>query len=382
MLMRVDDQRGGSAAGAGRPMAVAAEDSRWLAVESRDAGADGRFVFGVRSTGIYCRPSCPARRPGRAQVVFFPRPQAAERAGFRACRRCRPDDAGAGRSQVRLVEAACRYIEAHVDGETSLDTLGAHLGRSPHHVQRVFRRLLGITPREYADACRLDLVRARLRAQDAVAAALYDAGFGSSSRLYERAPKHLGMTPAAYRRGGRGARVAYATVATPLGRLLVGATQRGVCAVCLGRDDASLEAALASEYPAAERHRDDARLRPWVSAIVANLRGGGPPVSLPLDIQATAFQRRVWEALQQIPYGETRSYGDVARAVGAPSATRAVANACAANPVALVIPCHRVIRADGEVGGYRWGTERKRALLRLEREGRRPPDSLRAASRA
>jgi len=381
MLMRVDAERThGVGARDGRHAAIRGlEDPRWLAVLSRDAGADGTFVFGVRSTGIYCRPSCPARRPGRAQVVFFAAPPAAEHAGFRACRRCRPNEAGAAESQVRLVEAACRYIEAHADGETRLRTLAGHLGHSPHHIHRVFRRLIGITPREYADACRLDLVRARLRAQEAVAAAVYDAGFGSSSRLYERAPKHLGMTPAAYRRGGRGTRVGYVTVATPLGRLLVGATPRGVCAVSLGQDDATLEAALAAEYPAAERHRDDARLGPWVAAIVEYLRGRRPHLALPLDIQATAFQRRVWAALQSIPYGETRSYGEVARALGAPSATRAVARACATNPVALIIPCHRVIRADGDLGGYRWGIERKEALLRRER--RRAETPVRHASR-
>ncbi|HLN12693.1 MAG TPA: bifunctional DNA-binding transcriptional regulator/O6-methylguanine-DNA methyltransferase Ada [bacterium] len=384
MLMRVDAERTHVGGATDRRPAVMCglEDPRWIAVLARDAGADGTFVFGVRSTGIYCRPSCPARRPGRAQVVFFARPSAAEHAGFRACRRCRPNEAGASRSQVQLVEAACRYIEAHVDGETRLRTLAAHLAHSPHHVHRVFRRLVGITPREYADACRLDLVRARLRAQEAVAAAVYDAGFGSSSRLYERAPKHLGMTPAAYRRGGRGTRVGYVTVATPLGRLLVGATSRGVCAVSLGRDDATLEAALAAEYPTAERRRDDARLGPWVAAIVEHLRGRRPHLSLPLDIQATAFQRRVWAALQSIPYGETRSYGEVARALGAPSATRAVARACATNPAALVIPCHRVIRADGDLGGYRWGVARKAALLRRERRGVRAPGGVRAAALA
>jgi AraC family transcriptional regulator of adaptative response/methylated-DNA-[protein]-cysteine methyltransferase len=375
MLMRIEEQRNGEAR-TWEPSARQSgpDDTRWLAVASRDASADGTFVFGVRSTGIYCRPSCPARRPGRAQVVFFPRPSAAERAGFRACRRCRPDDTDAGRSGLRLVEAACRYIEAHADEEIRLATLGAHLECSAHHVHRMFRRLLGITPKAYADACRLDLVRARLRAQEAIAAAVYDAGFGSSSRLYERAPKHLGMTPGAYRSGGRGVPVSYATVDTPLGRLLVAATPRGVCAVKFGRDDAALEAALALEYPAAERRRDDARLGAWVAAIVDHLRRGRPATSLPTDIQATAFQRRVWSALQQIPYGETRSYREIARAIGAPSATRAVARACATNPVALVIPCHRVIRADGHLGGYRWGLERKEKLLGLERQGARSSD--------
>ncbi|HXX37081.1 MAG TPA: bifunctional DNA-binding transcriptional regulator/O6-methylguanine-DNA methyltransferase Ada [bacterium] len=345
------------------------DDPRWRAVLSRDAGADGAFVFAVRSTGVYCRPSCPARRPRGAQVVFFPTPAEAERDGFRACRRCRPKDANTGEEQVRLVRDACRYIEGRVDdGAVRLAALAAHLGRSPHHIRRVFTRLVGITPRDYADACRLDLVRARLRAQEAVAAALYASGFGSSSRLYERAPKDLGMTPAEYRRGGRGMRIAYTIVSTSLGRLLVAGTARGVCAVCLGADDHVLESALAKEYPAAERRRDDARLGARVVAIVDYLRGGSPHLALPIDIQATAFQRRVWTALQKIPYGETRSYGDVARALGQPSATRAVAQACAANPVALIIPCHRVVRSDGAPGGYRWGVERKRALLRRERE--------------
>ena len=349
------------------------DDPRWLAVLARDADADGTFVFAVRSTGIYCRPSCPARHPGRAQVVFFGRPADAERAGFRACRRCRPTAASLDERQLRLVQDACRYIEARADdGATRLAELAAHLGRSPHHVRRVFTRLVGITPRDYADACRLDLVRARLRAQEAVASALYASGFGSSSRLYERAPKDLGMTPAAYRRGGRGMRVAYTTVSTPLGRLLVGATPRGVCAVSLGADDRALEAALAGEYPLAERRRDDTGLGPWVAAIVAYVRGRRPHLALPLDIQATAFQRKVWTALQGIPYGETRSYAEVARALGRPSAARAVAQACAANPAALIIPCHRVVRSDGNPGGYRWGAERKRALLRREREAGAP----------
>jgi len=364
MSIGADGRRnGGTTAGGGHRTA----DPRWRAVASRDAGADGTFVFAVRSTGIYCRPSCPARRPGPAQVVFFRAPAAAERAGFRACRRCRPNEGPAESSQVRLVRAACRYIEAHTDGTTSLAALGAHLGRSPHHVQRVFTRLVGISPRAYADACRLDRLRARLRAQEAVTAALYDAGYGSSSRLYERAPRHLGMTPAMYRRGGEGARVAYTTVSTPLGRLLVGATSRGVCFVSLGADDRRLEAALGAEYPAAERRRDDARLGAWVAAIAEHLLGRRPDLALPIDIQATAFQRKVWAALQAIPYGETRSYGEVARLIGRPSASRAVARACAANPVALVVPCHRVVRSDGALGGYRWGAGRKRALLRRER---------------
>ncbi len=354
---------------------AATVDSRWQAVLSRDPRADGAFVFAVRSTGIYCRPTCPARRPGRDRVAFFGSPAEAERAGYRACRRCRPQDAEPASAQIRMVKDACRYIEARAgDGGARLAALAGHLGRSPHAVRRVFSRLVGITPREYADACRLDLVRARLRAQEAIAAALYASGFGSSSRLYERAGRDLGMTPGAYRRGGRGMQIRYTVVAAPLGRLLVGATSRGVCAVCLGADDRTLEAALAAEYPAAERRRDDAGLRQRVAAIVEHLAGRRPHLALPLDIQATAFQRRVWTELQKIPYGETRSYAEVARALGRPSAARAVARACASNPVALIVPCHRVVQSSGEPGGYRWGAERKRALLRQEREasGRAP----------
>ncbi len=343
------------------------DDRRWRAVLARDARTDGTFVFAVRSTGIYCRPSCPARRPRRAQVVFFPGPEAAEQAGFRPCRRCRPRlDAGAD-PRVALVQRACRYIEEHLDRPLSLGAIGAHLGRSPHAVQRLFTRILGITPRQYVDAVRMDRVKARLRAQEAVASALYDAGYGSSSRLYERAPVRLGMTPATYRRRGRGMRVGYTTVTSPLGRLLVAATNRGVCAVCLGDADARLEAALRAEYPEAEIHRDEHGLGAWVAALMSYLDGTRPHLALPLDIQATAFQQRVWEALRTIPYGTTRSYREIARAVGRPAAARAVARACASNPVALAIPCHRVVREDGGLGGYRWGLERKRALLDRER---------------
>ncbi len=344
------------------------EDLRWRAVLTRDARADGAFVFGVRSTGVYCRPSCPARRPRRAQVVFFRRPADAERAGFRPCRRCRPREVGDPRAAV--VERACRYIEAHLDGPLSLAAVADHAGRTPRALRRLFVRLLGITPRGYADACRLNLLRARLRAQEAVTRALYDAGFGSSSRLYERAPRHLGMTPGAYRRGGRGMRIAYTITASPLGRLLVAATERGLCAVSLGDADPPLEAALRAEYPSAEVRRDDEGLGRWVAALMRYLHGQAPRLALPLDIQATAFQRQVWEALRAIPYGATRSYGEVARALGRPAAARAVARACAANPVALVIPCHRVVRGDGGLGGYRWGLDRKRALL--AREGAPP----------
>lgn len=340
----------------------------WQAVLNRDPQFDGRFVFAVRSTRIYCRPSCPARRPRREQVAFFPVPEAAERAGFRPCRRCRPRTAA--HPQAELVQRACRLIEAGLEEPLTLARLGRELGLSPHHVQRTFKRVLGITPRQYADACRLSLLKARLAKGDDVTTALYAAGYGSSSRLYERAPAQLGMTPATYRRGGQGMRIGYVTVASSLGRLLIAATARGLCAVSLGDTDGLLEAALAQEYPNAEIRRDRNGLSRWVNLLLAHLRGRQPRLDLPVDVQATAFKRQVWEALRRIPYGETRSYSEVARALGRPGAARAVARACATNPVSLVIPCHRVVREDGSLGGYRWGLERKHALLAQEKASR------------
>jgi AraC family transcriptional regulator of adaptative response/methylated-DNA-[protein]-cysteine methyltransferase len=348
--------------------AAAMDDGRrWQAVLARDRRMDGAFVFGVRSTHIYCRPSCPSRRPRRERVVFFPVPEAAENQGFRACRRCRPQEAAASDPEVAWARRLCREIGAA--GSVRLEALARKAGMSPHHLQRTFKRVVGISPREYAEALRLRAVKARLKRGDAVTEALYEAGFGSSSRLYESADARLGMTPATYRRGGRGMRIQYTIAGSPLGRLLVGATERGVSAVYLHDDDRALESALREEYPAAEIGRDDAR-GPWVEAILAHLSGRRPHLDLPVDVQATAFQWQVWEALRRIPYGETRTYAEVARALGRPRATRAVARACATNRVALVIPCHRVVGKGGALTGYRWGAERKRALLERE-QGRR-----------
>lgn len=368
---------------AGAAIIDALDRRRWRAVLARDRSADGTFVFAVRSTGVYCRPSCPARRPLRERVAFFEAPRHAEQAGFRACRRCRPTEHPGG--DAALVERACRYIETHLDEPLRLQALGIAVGARPHAVRRVFARILGITPRQYVDACRLNAVRARLRAREAVTSALYEAGYGSSSRLYERASGHLGMTPGAYRRGARGLRVRYAVAPSPLGRLLVGATERGVCAICLGDTDGPLVAALRAEMPGARLERDEAGLGPWVRTVLAYLRGRRPDVTLPLDIQATAFQRKVWDALRAIPAGATRSYGEIARTIGRPAAVRAVARACATNPVALAIPCHRVVRGDGALGGYRWGMERKRTLLTQERRraarGRSAPEASAGAPR-
>jgi AraC family transcriptional regulator of adaptative response/methylated-DNA-[protein]-cysteine methyltransferase len=340
---------------------------RWRIVLARDRHYDGTFVYAVRSTGVYCRPSCPSRRPRREQVAFFPLPEAAERAGFRPCRRCRPGEARAPDPRIPLVREVCRLIDARPDAPAQLAALAAHVGATPHRVLRAFRGVLGISPRQYRDARRLDRFKAGLRRRGQVSPALYEAGYGSPSRVYERAHAQLGMTPAVYGRGAPGARIAYTVVPCALGRLLVAATARGICRVSLGDGVDTLERQLQAEFPAALVRRDGGPLGAWVGAILRYLDGGAAPLDLPLDVRATAFQRRVWEALRAIPYGETRSYSAVARAIGRPRAARAVARACATNPAALVIPCHRVIRDDGGLGGYRWGIGRKRVLLEHER---------------
>ena len=347
---------------------VADDETLWSAVLKRDVRFDGKIFFAVRSTGIYCRPSCPARRPRREQVVFFRVPEAAEHAGFRSCLRCRPRNAVTADPQVEMVRRACRFIEAKAGELPTLEDLSTHTGVSPYHLQRVFKRVAGITPRKYAEAFRLSRFKTSVKKQGgSVAGAMYDAGYGSSSRLYERAPAELGMTPADYRRSGKGLQITYTVVACSLGRLLVAATEKGVCSIRLGDSDAALEAGLLSEYRAAETHRDDQALHNWVGQLSDHLNGERPHIDLPLDVQATAFQWRVWEKLREIPYGSTRSYSDIARAIGRPTATRAVARAIATNPIAVMIPCHRVIREDQTLAGYRWGVERKRVLLERER---------------
>lgn len=344
----------------------------WQAVQARSRAADGAFVYAVTTTGVYCRPSCASRRPLRENVEFFPLPEAAERAGYRPCRRCRPQDQAARDPARERVRRACRMIDhALEDGEggvPELAELGAAVGASAHQLQRLFKRQLGISPRDYADARRLDRVKARLRDGEGVAGALYDAGYGSSSRLYERSDAQLGMTPATYRRRGKGAEIAFAIADSPLGRLLVAATARGICAVSLGSDAAALEGWLREEYAAASIRRDESQLGRSVAAILAHLDGKTPDLDLPLDLQATGFQWQVWRELQKIPYGSTASYSAIARRIGRPAAVRAVANACAGNPAALVIPCHRVLRENGELGGYRWGAERKAKLLAAEKQ--------------
>jgi AraC family transcriptional regulator of adaptative response/methylated-DNA-[protein]-cysteine methyltransferase len=325
------------------------------------------FFYGVKSTGVYCRPSCPSRRPRRAVVEYFDRAAEAARAGYRACRRCKPElFTGADPSRTR-VEQACRYIRAHSDERITLARLAGVVGGSPHHLQRTFSRVVGVSPQQYADACRVGRLKTDLKEGKTVTTAMYDAGYGSSSRLYEKSNRTLGMTPATYSRGGEGVSMRFAILGSPLGRLLVATTPRGISAVKLGDDDARLEAELRREYPEAAVSRDDRHLSATVDSILDLLAGARPDRSLPLDVQATAFQWRVWRELQAIPYGETRTYGEIARRIGRPTAARAVARACATNPVALVIPCHRVVAGNGTPGGYRWGRDRKQALLAQER---------------
>lgn len=341
------------------------DEARWSAVLARDAKRDGEFVFGVSSTGVYCRPSCAARRPRRENVRFFPVPEAAERAGYRACLRCRPR-ALSGNPELEAVRAICRFIEQHLDETVTLERLGKEFRQSPFHLQRRFKAVLGITPREYADSCRMRTLKRNLQAGDSVTRAMYDAGYGSSSRLYERTASQLGMTPDKYRRGAIAASIRYACADSPLGRMLIAATDKGICSIQFGRSDGELLEGLKREFPFAVRKEDDGGLHSWVSALLKHMRGRGLDSSLPLDIRATAFQRRVWTYLQSIPFGGTKSYSQVAKAIGQPSACRAVARACATNPVAVAIPCHRVVREDGSMGGYRWGIERKKALLEME----------------
>lgn len=343
------------------------QDARWQRVLARDSRSDGAFVYAVRSTGIYCRPSCASRRPRREQVVFFSLPTTAERAGFRPCRRCRPEQVKPLDPQVEMVRRACLDLDAHPGETVTLATLAAHVGASPFHLQRTFKRVMGISPREYQDARRMERFKKELKENRNVTYALYEAGFGSSSRLYERAPSKLGMTPSTYRKGGIGVRIRYTVVASPLGRLLMAATDRGVCRVGMGDSDRLLENDLRKEFPAAEIIRDDSALRAWSNALLKHLGGWQPHLELPLDIQATAFQNRVWQTLQRIPLGSTRSYSEVARAVGKPHAARAVARACATNPVAILIPCHRVVESSGGLGGYHWGVKRKKGLIERER---------------
>jgi AraC family transcriptional regulator of adaptative response/methylated-DNA-[protein]-cysteine methyltransferase len=344
-----------------------AHDGLWRAVSHRDASADGLFVYAVTSTKIFCRPSCPSRKPRRDRVEFFPTPAMAESRGYRACRRCRPLDAAAAAAPAAdRVRRACEAVARRPEARWANASLSRVSGASVPQLQRAFRGLLGVSPREYVAACRhrrfLDTLRNGHRVTDAI----YEAGYGSPSRVYG-AIRLPGMTPATYGRGGAGARIAWTTTSSPVGRILVAATARGLCFVEVGRADASLRDALRREFPRAEiaEHSSKA-LAPFALAARAVAEANTVPDTVPLDIRGTAFQWRVWRALTRIPRGETRSYAAVAAAIGQPKAVRAVARACATNPIALVVPCHRVVGSDGTTGGYRWGSGTKRSLLRIE----------------
>ena len=365
----------------------------WQAVLTRDKRADGSFVYAVGSTGIYCRPSCPSRKPSRERVTFFALPEAAEQWGFRPCRRCKPGSANLPDPRIKAVARVCREIDARLaaglaeddaasDARLTLSALSGPAGMSTHQLERAFQSAMGITPRQYADARRMHRLKSGLKKGNNVTTSLYDAGFSSSSRLYERAAGHLGMTPAAYGRGGAGMEIHYVIVSSPLGRLLMGATHAGISALYLGESDTELRAALQKEYPRAtlspERNSGSGSLAGWVAQVLSHLRGREPSLDLPTDVRATAFQRRVWEELRKIPYGSTRTYGEIANSIGQPSSVRAVARACATNPVSVVVPCHRVVRADGNLAGYRWGIQRKDELLANEAAvagGKRPKGS-------
>jgi len=344
--------------------ATLTDDARWEIVRRRDRSMRDAFVLGVVTTGIYCRPGCPARMPLRRNVRFFGTNGAAEAAGFRACKRCRPRD-GAAPSEASIARV-CRYIAAHLDTKLTLARLGRVAGISPFHFQRRFVATMGITPRQYADALRLDAFRRALREGRPVLDAVVEAGYGSTSRLYDRSTAHLGMTPTGYRAGGAHQAIAFAVEDTALGPVLIAATDRGICAIRIGEPRAQAIASLHDEFPRAACREDRSALSHEREVVRALASGRSPESNLPLDVRATAFQHQVWTALARIPRGETRSYRDIAQAIGRPRAVRAVANACASNPVALLIPCHRVVRSDGEHGGYRWGADRKSRLLEAE----------------
>jgi AraC family transcriptional regulator of adaptative response/methylated-DNA-[protein]-cysteine methyltransferase len=335
------------------------QDGRWTAIVTRDRRAEGRFVYAVRTTGIYCRPGCPSRRPKRENVELFATPAEAASRGYRPCRRCRPHAAD-GTPTDRTVGAARAFLDEHGHERVPLARLARAVGASPWHLQRSFTRVVGVSPKAYHDALRQAGLKAGLQQGQTVSRAAIAAGYGSPGSVYARAATALGMTPGRYRRGGAGLTIRYGVTETPLGLLLVAATDRGVAAVMLGDTRRPLERALATEFPAARLVHDDDAVRSYAEAVMA------APLTVPLDVAGTEFQRRVWDELRAIPEGSTRTYSEVAAAIGRPRAVRAVASACANNPVALVVPCHRVVRRDGAAGGYRWGEARKKSLLARE----------------
>lgn len=342
-------------------------DWQWMAVQARNPEFDGVFYFGVQTTGVFCRPSCSSRSPKRQNVTFYATPSEAETAGFRACLRCKPTEECFPGPGVMLITRAFEILRKDADEIPTIDEIAMRLDVSTGHLRKTFKAVLALSPKEVTDMMRIENFKANVKRAD-VTTSLYDSGFGSSRSLYEKAGETLGMTPATYKKGGKGMMIRYTIADSPLGKLLVAATERGICAVSFGDDEESLRRELSDEFFAAEIEDDGAGLQDAVQAIDKSLGGEKTILTLPLDLHATAFQMRVWAELRKIPYGETRSYAQVAEAVGNPKAVRAVARACATNPVAVVNPCHRVIGSDGKLSGYRWGIERKRALLDAENE--------------
>ena len=341
------------------------DDWRYDAVQTRNRAFDGIFYFGVRTTGIFCRPSCSSRTPRPENVSYFATPNDAKAAGFRACLRCKPSSDYRVDKNAKIVAHALDLLKS-VDSEiATIDELSSNLNISASQLQRIFKAVLGLTPKEVMDMMRIENFKENVKASD-VTTSLYDSGFGSSRSLYEKAAQHMGMTPAVYKKGGKGMKINYTIVDSPLGKLMVAATERGICAVSFGDDEQTLRNELSAEFFASEIEDDGAGLKDAVNAILKSLDGEKTILTLPLDLRASAFQMRVWSELRKIPYGETRSYKEIAEAVGNPNAVRAVARACATNPVALVNPCHRVIGSNGKLSGYRWGIERKAQLLKKE----------------
>jgi AraC family transcriptional regulator of adaptative response/methylated-DNA-[protein]-cysteine methyltransferase len=343
-----------------------ASEEQWRAISSKDSRYDGVFVYGVRSTGIYCKPSCVARRPGRDKIVVFANPEEAERAGFRACLRCLPRFPVNG--SRKKIEELCIYIKAHPTDELTLKNLSRRAEISPYHLHRTFKRIVGITPRQYVEFVRLKRLKHLLRNGESVRKSTYHAGYDSASWLYSDRYSKLGMDASEYRSGGQGMEIQYAVTSCSLGYLIVAGTQKGICFVGLSESEENLKRGLKGEYPRAMIRENPNTIAPWINAVTAYIDGEmhSKLEGLPLDIKATAFQWKVWKYLRSIPQGTTTSYGEIAQNIAAPQAARAVAKACATNPVALIIPCHRVVRANGELGGYRWGIKRKRSLLLKE----------------
>ena len=339
-------------------------ERRWDAVLRRDKNLDGVFVYAVTTTGVACRPGCASRTPRRENVDFFPTLHDAEIAGFRACQRCRPGEARIHDTSLEAVITLCRALER--EDEIDVGAIAARVGYSEGHLRRRFRAVIGVPVATYVRTMRAQRARETLSSASMVTDALYEAGFGSSRAFYEHGATQLGMDPRHYRNGGHGQRIAFTSLATPLGHVIAARSERGVCAVRIGHDEASLQRELFAEFPHATLERDDEGLRDLASILALAVRGEGETTSLPLDIQGTAFQVRVWEALRRVPRGTTLTYSELAEHIGSPRAVRAVGSACGANPVALVIPCHRIVRRDGSLGGYRWGIEVKEALLGAE----------------